>query len=850
MAADPAMRVLTHPSPGPWYEQQELEKRSVEELRAAQRISLSLDLVLAAKRHLGLLRTIDSLPCLHRGPAVTRAIQRYERFWLPLVADALKFDALLNSNSRGSKSLLPPIDVQWIWLCHCLNPVKYTRYCTRKYGRVLDYPMLNDTASETSAQERCKKLWSILYPKEPFDVLATLCKLPGGKANQPFPIKDAIDGSELVRELVPVVERQSSFYYQVSHPYMWEDAFLRAARERYKCFLHLLRKSQGKIFCVPTFDIDLMWHAHQQVPVAYARDTEAILGCVVDHHDNLERGPDTKLGNGFEDTARLWESTFGHPYEKAGTLYRASKPVNLPAPPASEVTGTTHVLERVPAILPWDFSRTDENAKKYPVLSPRHVSQVCVTIKDTSMMGRDSTRAGLFVRLKVLDAYKLLKLDAPVTSDPHWQKLWVLQCEAKTKGVTLELRSYVEGCFRSTKRLGGTRITWNELQKTPMLSQEATLTVKKRHRYPLQIRLGISMTPPVQGSYLLKSVPDRVTDDKGQMLSSTIVRMRRNQPQCGRWVSRTVLNHAGKESFVIRIRAAKGVWKKSGDRPVGVDWNERVITVHEGGWNYIAHGVGIAPEKVVGSATPLAHELEEYKLNWALSTGDTLIISRQMGDLDWERHLEFTLNASAGSGLARLVNGRKLQYEVPGASSEEEDGFVTLIRYSPESPQGKATALFNFKVSMMEVVPEEDVLLVLLLCTATLRSIADFGGLTTGNVHTRKRARESQPGLKDWDAVVQENCSKGSPLAVWHSKPGEYSDGEDDFEDGENLPGRIAADWGGDDLSSPGSLAGSMRIRYLPPAAAAAHEVATRATTGLWGRRTGSGVQVDLAHIR
>lgn len=76
MAADPAMRVLTHPSPGLWQEQQELEKRSVEEVRAAQRISLSLDLVLAAKRHLGLLRTIDSLPCLHRGPAVTRAIQR------------------------------------------------------------------------------------------------------------------------------------------------------------------------------------------------------------------------------------------------------------------------------------------------------------------------------------------------------------------------------------------------------------------------------------------------------------------------------------------------------------------------------------------------------------------------------------------------------------------------------------------------------------------------------------------------------------------------------------------------------------------------------------------------------
>lgn len=42
-------------------------------------------------------------------------------------------------------------------------------------------------------------------------------------------------------------------------------------------------------------------------------------------------------------------------------------------------------------------------------------------------------------------------------------------------------------------------------------------------------------------------------------------------------------------------RAAKGSWRKSGDRPVGVDWNERVINIHEGGWNYVVNGVGIAP---------------------------------------------------------------------------------------------------------------------------------------------------------------------------------------------------------------------------------------------------------------
>lgn len=61
----------------------------------------------------------------------------------------------------------------------------------------------------------------------------------------------------------------------------------------------------------------------------------------------------------------------------------------------------------------------------------------------------------------------------------------------------------------------------------------------------------------LQGPYLLKTVPDRVTDDAGAMLSNLILRMNKYQPQQGRWITRTVLNHFGRECFVIRIRQAR-----------------------------------------------------------------------------------------------------------------------------------------------------------------------------------------------------------------------------------------------------------------------------------------------------
>lgn len=138
---------------------------------------------------------------------------------------------------------------------------------------------------------------------------------------------------------------------------------------------------------------------------------------------------------------------------------------------------------------------------------------------------------------------------------------------------------------------------------------------------------------------------------------------------------------------------------------------------------------------------------------------------------------------------ARLVNSRKLQYEVLGGSAQGDEGFVTLIRYGPQTPQGQATALFNFKVSAMEVVPEEDVVLVLLLCTATMRSIADFGGLSAGNEYTRRRSKEHHPGCKDWGSVVLENTTpRHAHLAHWHWNGGHTAD-DDEEGDGETHHG-------------------------------------------------------------
>lgn len=97
-----------------------------------------------------------------------------------------------------------------IWL---FLQVGYRQYCITKFGRVIDSPLFPDVASESFAQERCRRLWSIVYQKEPYDIMSTFYKYPGsgGASGQVCPVDD-IDGLE---ELIAAVTRQSSFYYYV-----------------------------------------------------------------------------------------------------------------------------------------------------------------------------------------------------------------------------------------------------------------------------------------------------------------------------------------------------------------------------------------------------------------------------------------------------------------------------------------------------------------------------------------------------------------------------------------------------------------------------------------------------------
>lgn len=110
-----------------------------------------------------------------------------------------------------------------------------------------------------------------------------------------------------------------------------------------------------------------------------------------------------------------------------------------------------------------------------------------------------------------------------------------------------------------------------------------------------------------------------------------------------------------------------------------------------------------------------------------------------------------------------------MQYQVlktfapdDGAYEVEEEEFVTLIRFTPDNPDGRATALLNWRLLVVEFLPEEDAVLVLLLCVAILRSVSEMKKEDMGSLLVRRRLKEAKLGTRDWGSVILHPFSSSS----------------------------------------------------------------------------------------
>ncbi|KAJ0743760.1 putative Glycine-rich domain-containing protein [Helianthus annuus] len=687
-----------HPSPS---------MRTLSEVSDDENLRLSLDLVAAARQNIGLLRDVADSHWLHHTPLLVEAVRRYDELWMPMIS-------VLTVDSGKPPMILPPLDVEWVWFCHTLNPVAYRQYCDSRFSKLIGKPAIFNQENKDYALERCKEKWISRYPSESFE----------NEANSNDLQTNVLQTDYLLGEL----SKQRCLLTKFSKPYMVELVYLIAAKNRYKGFLFMLQGFADSCSAfVPTSDILLMWITHKSYPTAYAID-------VKDMEDNMlkivESGESVKEED-LEVMKKLWERMFDQPYEKAGCA----------------------AIDDVIPSIHWEVTDTDVNVKYRPLL-PRFLLEVNMLVKQTALSKTLQTDVSKeFLRFQFLRCHRDFKLNNPVSTVPSdsWQKVVDLYCEFGTKGMVVELRRKGGVCINGSKLLESKTFMWNELLRAPSITLDGVLGQR--------FRVFVSITPPAQAPYLLKSVPDRVTDDSGAMVSEVILKMNQYRPQEGRWLSRTVLDHAGRECFVIRMRIAGGVWRRGSNKPTVVKREDRCIEIREGSWSYVAGSIGKAPEKVIATATPNTPSSGQWRASWTFSTGHQLSISSDMN---------FDIKTNTNDPPVQLLNGRKMQYQTE-ENKDPEDGFVTIVRFSDEHPSGRATGLVNWKLSAVEFVPEEDAAFVLLVSMTILRSVTEMRKEDVGSLLVRKRLKEANHGDRDWGSVfVVDSLSKSVYVKPWY----------------------------------------------------------------------------------
>ena len=614
------------------------------EWNEAQKIPISVDLEVVAKKQLQFLATVDKNRHLYDGPALDRAIYRYNACWIPLLAKH-------SESPIFEGPLVVPLDCEWIWHCHRLNPVRYKTDCEELYGRVLDNFGVATTV-EGICGWQTEEIWNKLYPDEPYN--ADLVNL------LPEDISKRISKLEKYTkyDLISAAKRQSPFFYQVSRTHMKNDLFIKESVARYKGFLYLIKRNKEKgikRFCVPTYDIDLIWHSHQLHPVAYCKDLNEALGKVLEHDDtDSDRTKGKKLDLGFSGTTRQWEVTFGTRYWKAGAMYRG----NAPSPITSNPFPSSITCKKV------------VSSNEYPQeisLPDRKVMEVLLEFIGVKNLpeGQEGDLCVLFSKSQP-DAFFDAKRRLSILSVSREKQVASFRCEP-TGELLFELMSSSSSKLsirKSTKTLGSASFSMKDyLDPVSKLYVEKWLELVPgsgtMSSKPILLRVAISFTVPVLAPYTLEMTQSRPFS-KNTCLFNLPVR-----PQHAKsWTH--VTDENGTRIISLQMRDLKN-----------------------------AKNIGNPGKEVVGlMKSGETRTLAEFMENgWSIL--ENLWLFHLPNKSTNDGHL---FELTGANKRVRIFPGRKLDYELRhNGKRGNEMNFLTAVEFSIEEPYGKAVALLDLR---------------------------------------------------------------------------------------------------------------------------------------------------------
>lgn len=135
------------------------------------------------------------------------------------------------------------------------------------------------------------------------------------------------------RNLVPAVFQQATFIDQMhSLGWLFSPTLRNTATRAIGCyyrFLNLAASNKSCTSCVPTAEVDLVWHTHMLSPQSYYQHMVRDMGFFLNHDDSLS---DRVLDRGLEFTAGLFQNRYSTPYFDCLCWYCESSKAVTPNP--------------------------------------------------------------------------------------------------------------------------------------------------------------------------------------------------------------------------------------------------------------------------------------------------------------------------------------------------------------------------------------------------------------------------------------------------------------------------------------------------------------------------------------
>jgi Glycine-rich domain-containing protein-like len=280
----------------------------------------------ASEDLISLLKAVDCSGWnLYEGPALQRALWRYETMWLPLLAAAGKTKADLpdekdgidpksrssafsqvanlrtslgsSINSLTMENMSPPLDVAWVWYIHRLSPLQYLDDVFKVVGCPLAPSILTAFEYGLSNESTTANIWNSAYAVATQDstrvyfpdYLASIYNSKGnivrrgartgsvtGISFATSISRDISAGVKLHRGVLCLALRSEALY----------PGYLVRAIARYDDFIRL-QAIENMLDLYPPRDVDFIWRVHAASTADYLNDD--LIGRAFSERPGLEK---------------------------------------------------------------------------------------------------------------------------------------------------------------------------------------------------------------------------------------------------------------------------------------------------------------------------------------------------------------------------------------------------------------------------------------------------------------------------------------------------------------------------------------------------------------------------------